>query len=830
MSRNQNAQMAKVLVEWDFSVQVRKDKPPLSQFKDSTPREKTSNTATENVRETELAHEQTYLTMLYARLDLLRAATKQRLAEVRLGPTAENDQGWSEREMFAREYQDRSAELDAAERNLCFGRLDFDDGDRFYIGRLGLRSDDHDQLLVDWRARAAEPFYRATPRERYGVTRRRHLHTAGRRVVSVDDDVLDLDAVDENRLTGEAALLASLRRGRTGRMGDIVATIQADQDRIIREDPGGILVVEGGPGTGKTVVALHRAAYLLYTHRKRLARRGILVLGPSATFLRYIDQVLPSLGESDVVLATTSSLLPGVEASGEDSPAAARVKGDARMADALSKAVKDLRQQPAAVIEIKVDGTVYRLTPRICGLARTEAEERLDDETGEPLPHNIARRVFITEAVRLLDRQRARDLGVEPGDADDLRELAAEPAIRAVLDVLWPEAAPQQLLTRLYAEPGRLELTDDERAAIAREKPGPWTPADVPLLDELAELLGPLAATEREARRKQAEDDAERAEQLEYSSQLVSKLVEDGAIMLPPLEYDTFVSWIAGRNTEVAVSGSLAERALRDRTWAYGHVIVDEAQELSAMDWRMVLRRCPARSMTVVGDLAQTAAPGGADSWVQVLDPVAARRWRTARLTVNYRTPAPVMAVAATLLPPGAVPPQSVRDSSESPWYADDGSGNLAGLVRRESELIGSGRAAVIAPPARLAGTAAVLGLAPGPDLDAPVAVLTAQQAKGLEFDSVIIVDPEGIEEASPRGRADLYVALTRTTRRLGLVSHASAIRQNPENLLSRTDRGDCQCLTEPSRSRQLPGANTPVKQGRAEPLVQGDVEGPESV
>ena len=739
----------------------------MSQFKNNTVREMASTGAAE------LAHEQAYLTMLYERLDALRAVTEQRLAAVRLGPTAENDQGWSERESFAQLYQDRSAELDAAERNLCFGRLDFDDGDRFYIGRLGLRGDDHDQLLVDWRARAAEPFYRATPRERYAVTCRRHLHTVNRRVVSLDDDVLDLDAVDESRLTGEAALLASLRRGRTGRMSDIVATIQADQDRIIREDAGGILVVEGGPGTGKTVVALHRAAYLLYTHRKRLARRGILVIGPSATFLRYIDQVLPSLGENDVVLATTGSLFPGVDARGAESPRAARVKGDAKMAGVLSKAIAALRQVPATAIEIKVDGTTYRLTPRMCSQARAEAERRLDPDTGAPLPHNTARRAFINAVARALARQHARDLGRQralPGDEEDLRaELAAAPAIRSVLDVLWPELAPQQLLTQLYHEPRRLDLTDRERAAIARDTPRPWTPADVPLLDELAELLGPLAATERAARRRRAADEAERAETIQYASQLVSQLAEDDAIVLPALEADTFATWIADRNTEAGARGMLAERALQDRNWAYGHVIVDEAQELSAMAWRMVLRRCPARSMTVVGDLAQTSTPGGADSWAQVLDPVAAGRWRTVRLTVNYRTPAPVMALAAALLPPTAEPPLSVRDSNESPWYA--GAGNLAELVRREAELVGTGRVAVIAPPARVAETAATLNLAPGPDLEAPVAVLTPEQAKGLEFDSVIVIDPAGIEQASPRGRADLYVALTRTTRRLGLVS-----------------------------------------------------------
>jgi DNA helicase IV len=727
---------------------------------------------------TELAQEQAHVTMLYERLDAMRADTARRLAEVRLGPTAENDQGWSEREMFAQEYVGRGAELDAAERNLCFGRLDFDDGDRFYIGRIGLRSEDYDQLLVDWRARAAEPFYRATPKERYGVARRRHLHTAGRRVVSLDDDVLDLDAVDENRLAGEAALLASLRRGRTGRMGDIVATIQADQDRIIREDPGGILVVEGGPGTGKTVVALHRAAYLLYTHRKRLARRGILVLGPSAAFLRYIDQVLPSLGENDVVLATASSLFPGVDAQGADSPEAARVKGDAKMADVLAKAVADLRQVPTATIEIKVDGTLYRLTPRICRQARADAEQAADPDTGDPLPHNRARRTFIRAVIRELTRQRLRDHGglraLQPGEEEELRaELADAPAIHRVLDVLWPDVAPEQLLARLYAEPGRLDLTDDQRAVIARDTPGPWTPADVPLLDELAELLGAAEAADRAARQLDAADEAERAAQLEYADQLVSKLVSDGSIFVPRLEHDTFVSWIARRyNADDEPRGMLPERALRDRTWAYGHVIVDEAQELSAMDWRLVLRRCPARSMTAVGDLAQTAAPAGADSWAQVLEPFAAGRWRTARLTVNYRTPAPVMKLAAAILPPGAVPPQSVRDSDESPWHADAGDADLADLIRRECELIGAGRVAVIAPPASVAGTAAALGLSPGPDLDAPVAVLTPEQSKGLEFDSVIIVDPAGIEQASPRGRADLYVALTRTTRRLGLVSH----------------------------------------------------------
>jgi DNA helicase IV len=721
----------------------------------------------------ELAHEQDYLSMLYERLDALRAATSRRLSAVRLDPTAENDQAWSEREAFAQLYQDRSAELDAAERNLCFGRLDFDDGERLYIGRLGLRNDEHDQLLVDWRAPAAQPFYRATAVQRYGVTRRRHLHTTNRRVVRIDDDVLDLGAVDQAQLTGEAALLASLRRHRTGRMGDIVATIQADQDRIIRSALNGILVIEGGPGTGKTVVALHRAAYLLYTYREQLSKRGILVIGPNHTFMRYIDDVLPSLGENDVVLATIGSLYPGVEAEASESPEAARIKGQLTMAGVLERAVADLQRVPTTTVPIEVDGTVHRLTPQAGRKARGQARRRRDPDTGAPLPHNVARGAFVHALLGELAQQAIRERGDQrmghPEDIDDVRaELAEEPAVRTAIDVLWPEFTPQELLALLYAQPQRLELTDDERAVIRRDQPGAWTPADVPLLDELAELLGPVEATERAARRQRAREAAEQAEALDVAAELVGSLAENDALIVPALEVETFVQWVASRNTRIAPVGSLAERALSDRTWAYGHVVVDEAQELSAMAWRMVLRRCPGRSMTIVGDLAQTGAAAGADSWAQVLDPLGPGRWRTERLTVNYRTPKEAMAVAAALLPPGVEPPRSVRDCDELPWCGYGG--DLAALVRHEAELVGGGRVAVIAPPAQTADTAGALDLQPGPDLDAPIAVLTPAEAKGLEFDSVVVVDPGGIEQASPRGRADLYVALTRTTHRLGLV------------------------------------------------------------
>ncbi|MBV9290862.1 MAG: DUF2075 domain-containing protein, partial [Frankiales bacterium] len=277
-------------------------------------------------RKAELDREQAYLTRLYERLDLLRDQTRERLAEVRRRGATGTPQNRSERDAFATMYEDRLAQLNAVESGLAFGRLDMRAGERHHIGRIGLTDEGHDTLLVDWRAPVAEPFYRATATDPHDVVRRRHLRTRGRTLLDVEDDVFDLDAMSEaerSTLGGEGALLAALSAKRTGRMRDIVETIQAEQDRVIRSDVSGVLVVQGGPGTGKTAVALHRAAYLLYSHRDTLARSGVLVLGPSAVFLRYIEQVLPSLGETAVVFSTVDSLVQGVAVTAVDTPAAA---------------------------------------------------------------------------------------------------------------------------------------------------------------------------------------------------------------------------------------------------------------------------------------------------------------------------------------------------------------------------------------------------------------------------------------------------------------------------------------------------------------------------
>jgi len=774
-------------------------------------------------RRPELEQEQAYVSMLYERLDGLRARTRRQLERALRPDGGGHLQARLDRDAFVARHADRLAQLAAAEDGLCFGRLDLGDGSRLYIGRIGLLDDDREPLLVDWRALAAQPFYRATPAAPCGVVRRRHLRIRARVVVDVDDDVLDLDALSDAEregLNGEAALLAALGASRTGRMTDIVATIQAEQDRVIRSDLPGILVVEGGPGTGKTAVALHRAAYLLYTHRDRLARRGVLVVGPNPTFLRYIEQVLPSLGETDVLLSTVQELHPGVDATGREPVEAATVKGDLRMAGVLAAAVRDRQRMPAAPVEIAVDGATLRLEPDTC--ARAFA---LAGATGRP--HNQARAIFVREVATALARQVAERLeedlrAVEVDESlfgpdeqlddsplldeeqlADLRaELLATPAVRAVLDRLWPELTPRRLLTDLFASAERLEaaapdLSGAERALLLRPAParstgaplrgspdpsGGWTPADVALLDEAAVLLGEDDEAARRAAARRAEQ--ERRE-LDYARGVLESATIGDAARYAPDTNRLDPAVVAGRWRHPTPTGSIADRARQDRTWTFGHVIVDEAQEVSAMAWRMLMRRCPTRSMTVVGDVAQTGAPWGAGSWARALDPHAAGRWRVAGLTVNYRTPAEIMAVAADVLAgvgEGLQPPRSVREAGTAPWRlrldAAELPARLPEVVAEEAAAVGDGKLAVVVPAARalelgrpLVAALPAATAAQGPAvLDAPIAVLTVTQVKGLEFDAVVVVEPAEILGGSRRGGNDLYVALTRATQRLGVV------------------------------------------------------------
>jgi DNA helicase IV len=746
--------------------------------------------------------EQAYISLLYQRLDESREQASARVTAL-LQSRSSTHQGRTERDAAHAMQEEKLARLNAAENGLCFGRLDLlDEDEPLYIGRLGLfdGSEDHKPLLIDWRAPAARPFYLATAVSPEGVKRRRHIRTRHRTVVDIHDEVLDLGAEDgaHDGITGEAALLAALNESRTGQMTDIVATIQAEQDRIIRSPHRGVLVVQGGPGTGKTAVALHRAAFLLYTHREQIARRVVLVIGPNPTFLRYIGSVLPSLGESSVLLSTVGGLYPGVTADLTEPPETAEVKGRITMAGVVAAAVRDRQWVPGDVLEVTYERKVLRLDRQTCERVRELAR-------GSGLPHNQARPIVVQQISRALAQQYTDRIGADPfrgrgmpddTETDDIRaEMLPDPAVRRALDMLWPALTPQQLLADLFSSPELIssaapQLSPAERRLLLREPGSGWACSDVPLLDEAMELLG---EDERQAR---ALADRERRVRIDYAQGVLDlahgsrptdlEVGEEPEMLTVSDVADA--TYLAERFEEPDYR-SPAERAAADRTWTFGHVIVDEAQELSEMAWRLLMRRCPVRSMTIVGDLAQTCELGGASSWQRALAPYLDGRWQLEELTINYRMPAEIMAVAAGVLAhidPELPVPRSVRQTGLVPWrykvpralLAE----RLAGMAASEARELGGRRLAVIVPGTRLhelgtavAGAVPAATIGQGSQQDSQVVVLDTRQAKGLEFDVVLVAEPGQIVAESPRGLNDLYVALTRATQRLGVV-HAGEL------------------------------------------------------
>jgi DNA helicase IV len=673
--------------------------------------------------------EQAYLDRAYDRLEAMRATAESLRDSVIAEGRGGTHQNREEREIMVRQSLERLERLKIGRESLCFGRIDRHDGDRYYIGRLPVSDERHEPLIVDWRAPVAEPFYRATGRHRMGLVRRRHFITKGPRIVGIEDEVFDLDAADDRGLVGEGALLAALERSRTGRMHDIVATIQGEQDEIIRAPMQGVLVVQGGPGTGKTAVALHRAAYLLYTHRFPLETQGVLVVGPNPLFLRYIEHVLPSLGETGVTLSTISGLVPGIAVKGHDGPLAARVKGDVRMAKVVAKAVRD-RQRPLRRDAVVPFGA-YAL--RISAGASADIVRTVQRRPGT---HNVRRRQVEQLLVRHLHRaylgglDRARRSGVrsevttnEVDEGDFVEVVRAEPAFRDAVDRMWPLLLPEELLHDLFGAPPLLglaapDLPAAERDALARPRSRalediPWTAADVALLDEAAVHLGP---------RRQLRND---------------------------------------------------EEAIR----SFGHIVVDEAQDLSPMQLRMLARRSLSGSMTVVGDIGQATGYWAPNDWSQVLAHLPSRKpSRQVELTVNYRTPAEIMEVAAGVLratAPHLSVPQSVRRTHHRPSARLAAPNELVDAVvataRDERSLLGEGIVAVIAPDSLVGALDDAFGISDA-DLDAEITVVPITTVKGLEFDGVVVVEPELIAGETPQGLRALYVALTRATQRLVVV------------------------------------------------------------
>ena len=733
----------------------------------------------------ELEHERQYVAGLYHRLDELREEKMDQLAAIRRSHSAGSHQNRSERDAFATMYEDRLAQLNAVDERLVFGRLDLDDGEQRYIGRIGLSTADLQRLMVDWRAPEAGTFYQATAFERQGVRRRRHLILKGRDVQAIEDDVLDYSMLEDGQaMQGEGALLAALNSKRTGQMSDIVGTIQAEQDRIIRAPLSGTLVVQGGPGTGKTAVALHRAAYLLYTHRERLKSAGVLLVGPSNAFIRYIERVLPSLGETGVVMSSLGQLMPGISATHEDDPAAAEVKGRLYMADVVARAVANRQRLPAGPRRLNVEGTILTLTPKQVQRARDKARA-----TGKP--HNEARVTFVKILLRELTEQMTEQLEESSGagNSTDRAYLAEDVRsardVRVALNLCWMPMTPEKLISDLFSKPGQLEaaapeLTDDELDLLRRSADAPWTEADVPLLDEAAELLGELDAS---AGRENAMREEQRKRDLANAESAIANtegfLEDSGAHGILSAED------LADHNAVGEQRLTAADRAAVDRTWAFGHIVVDEAQELSAMQWRLLMRRCPLKSFTVVGDIAQTSSAGGATSWQAALDPFVGERWTLEELTVNYRTPAQIAEAAVRMANAAGLvvsAPKAVREGRWAPFIDEVPEGGLIPRLLQalpeDLEALEGGLLAVIAEDHLLGDVRRALtevyghrvGSGAG-GLEQDIVVTSPREAKGLEFDGVVILEPSELLTAAAGKVGDLYVAMTRPTQRLRLIA-----------------------------------------------------------
>ena len=703
--------------------------------------------------EDELQSEQSYVAGLYSRVDAERTRVKGRYRAALRG----NGGTLVERDAEVRALARELRRLDVADNGLCFGRLDALSGEQSYIGRIGIldKENEYESLLIDWRAPAARPFYVATAATPENMRRRRQFHTRGRQVIDFTDEVLGRPGDAEREGGGDAALLAAINAPRGNGMRDIVATIQAEQDEIIRLDHPGVVVIEGGPGTGKTVVALHRVAYLLYTQRKRIENHGVLVVGPNPAFLTYIGRVLPSLGETDMVFMTTGDLVPGLNVTAEDAPEAALLKGSLKILDVLAAAIADRQQLPDHPLPIQLADITVQIDVET-------AEWAIQEARASGRPHNEARAVFTEIVTYVLTERAIARIGRGWLTREDrqaweklraalLAELAENDTFTAALDELWPMLTPQSLLASLYTSSERLRAAGADQV-LWRADGDAWTVSDVPLLDELVDLLGPDRRADQSAER-------ERRAEAEYAAGVLDIMIsredlmddEDHLLAQDMLYAEDLADRFVERDTR-----ELAERAAADRDWTYRHVVVDEAQELSEMDWRVLMRRCPSRSFTVVGDLAQRRSVAGATSWDAMLEPYVPGRWVYRSLSVNYRTPAEIMTVAAALLAefaPEVQAPESVRANGVQPWSRRVTEDELATAIED-----------FVRDEANREGTSVVIGPS-----GVPGAVL-ASETKGLEFDAVLVVEPERILADGPRGAAELYVALTRATQRLGVL------------------------------------------------------------
>jgi DNA helicase IV len=706
----------------------------------------------------ELATEQGFVDRVYVQLEK-SARNAQALAREGHGRGAlGHEGGLVERDAMVFQAARRIAQLDAAHEGLVFGRLDLQAGvdpEPRYIGRIGLRDDRRDSLLIDWRAPAAAVFYQATAAAPHDVIRRRVLRCAGPQVVGIEDELLDAEAESDLPIVGEGALMAQLSRARDRSMHSIVATIQAEQDQAIRAPARGVVAISGGPGTGKTVVALHRAAYLLYTDRRRYETGGVLVVGPSGVFMRYIERVLPSLGETAVALRSLGEVVGGLRATRHDAPAVAAVKGSARMAELMRRTAR--QQAPGSPKEFRVfwRDDVIHLDRGALGKLRRQ----LSGQRNRQLPRVSSS--LLDVMWRQVRGARGRERGREAFD-DDM--LSSQAFVDFALSWWPPLSAPEVLAwlrdPEFLARVGQGVVTPDEQRLLVESwQADDLSVEDVPLVDELRYALGDVPDRAREEDHEL--DDFVGADLQELSTAADREYGPSSGPWQPP------------------------DHRIDDD--GYAHVLVDEAQDLTPMQWRMVGRRGRAATWTIVGDAAQSSWPDPDESAAARATAVEGKDLHEFHLSTNYRNSSEIYEYAAAYAESAGLDadlPSAVRSTGVAPHEVPAGV-DVAVTVREQlTEMAGrvAGTVGIVVPVARRVQMSEWLASWPEFAADAPhatspaaagddrIVVLTGIDTKGLEFDGIIVVDPDAIEAESPTGRATLYVVLTRATQLLTLV------------------------------------------------------------
>lgn len=677
----------------------------------------------------ELADEQAYVDTVYERLDASAQTAQSLVAEGMARGHIGHEGGLVERDAMVYQATRRLSALNAAHEGLVFGRLDLVGGDKRYIGRIGVRDEDRDVLLVDWRAPAASLFYRATAQDPSGVVRRRVLRSRGSQVVGIEDDLLDAGHAPEDMVViGEGALLASLSRARDDAMHSVVATIQKEQDEAIRAPSRGATIISGGPGTGKTVVALHRAAYLLYTDRRRFERGGVLVIGPSSVFMNYIERVLPSLGETAVTLRAIGEVVDGIRAEEHDVPEASAIKGSARMAQVL----KRLARNPVAGAPREY--TAFYRDARLHLKARDLASMRR--RLLQHGPHNRVFRRVPAAVLSTLWSQVTAERALDKGEDAFIEEMLGDARFIDFVESWWPEVDAVELWQTLPDRLGDLasDLLNREEIATLRSTWSTGSPRieDVPLIDELRHLVGEVPP------------------QFDLDAGLPRQLMS-----------------FERREREDAEERLRATSSIEDDS--YAHLLVDEAQDLSPMQWRMLGRRGRLASWTIVGDEAQASWPLPAEA-VQARDQALGDKpVHRFRLSTNYRNSAEIYELAAQVARRAVARPdlaEAVRRTGVAPRHElipaeriEDQARELLDWLLAET----AGTVAVVTPQLQLARwNGALAAIAPD-----RVRILTGLDTKGLEFDGVLVLEPDAFVAESVAGWRTLYVVLTRATQRL---------------------------------------------------------------